>query len=119
MPLVSPQHLRVQQIGFTQIVSFAKPYLQTEDEIQKAGLELVGLVEDKTHAKVLLSFDGVRFISSSVLAHVVRLQKKLTKTKGKLRLCSLTPQLQDILRASQLDKLLEVYPNEKAALADF
>jgi anti-sigma B factor antagonist len=51
-----------------------------------------------------------------MLAQIVKLHKKLAKVKGRLRICCLTPALQEVLRTSQLDKLLEVFPDEAAAL---
>jgi anti-sigma B factor antagonist len=66
-----------------------------------------------------LTFSGVRFLSSSMLAEVVRLHKNLAKVKSKLRVCSLEPALREVVRASQLDKLFEVFDDEASALDKF
>jgi anti-sigma B factor antagonist len=68
---------------------------------------------------MILSFDGVRFVSSSMLAQVIRLHKTLAKAKGKLRLCALVDPVRDVLRASQLDKMLDVHQDEAEALVKF
>jgi anti-sigma B factor antagonist len=115
----SSQLLRVKSANGVAIVSFTTPYLQTEDVIEKVGAEMFALVEKEGYTKVLLSFTGVRFLSSSMLAQMVKLQKKLSKSKGKLRLCALPPATKDVMRASQLDKLIEVFDDETTALAKF
>ena len=115
----STQQLNVRYAGGVTIVSFTSPYLQAEDAIAKVGAQLFELAGDQGPTKILLSFDGVRFVSSSMLAQVVKLHKKLAKAKGRLRICSLTPTLKEVLHASQLDRMLEVFDNEEAALAKF
>ncbi len=99
------------------IVSFTTPYLQTEDVIEKVGEELTDLAEVQGYNKLIVSFDGIRFASSSMLAQIFKLHKKTSKSKGWLKLCCVTPTLKEVLRASQLDKLLEVHETEEAAIA--
>ena len=119
MPQEPAQLLNVRYVGGVTIVSFATPYLQAEDAIEKVGDQLFELAGDQGPTKILLSFDGVRFVSSSMLAQVVKLHKQLVKAKGRVRLCSVTPSMREVLKASQLDKLMEVFDDEKAALAKF
>jgi len=110
--------LRIRRDGFTIIVGIVHPYLQSEDEVAKVSAELLALVEGKQYPKLVLTFDGVRFVSSSMLGHLVQLQKTIVKAKGKLRICALPPALRDILKASQLDKMFDIYDNEDAALVN-
>jgi anti-sigma B factor antagonist len=112
-------NLFVRRVGDVTIVGFASAYLQNEDVATRTGAELFKLVEGKDGPKLVLSFDGVRFVSSSMLAQVIKLHKTVTKAKGRLRLCSLEPTVRDVLHASQLDRMLEVYNDEAAALAKF
>jgi len=119
MPQESTPNLHLNFLNGVAVISFATPYLQSEDAIAKVGAELFELAERWDFSKVLITFDGVRFVSSSMLAQIVRLHKHLAKSKGRVRLCNLTPTLRDVLRASQLDKLMEVFDDEKAALAKF
>lgn len=113
------EHLQLTFLHGVAIIHITTPYLQTEDLTEAVGSELIGLVEKWECTKVLLTFDGVRFVSSSMLAQVLKLHKRLAKTKGHVRICGLNPTLRDVLRASQLDRLLEVYDDDKSALAKF
>ena len=113
------QHIQYKTTNFVTVVGFTSPYLQAEEVIEKVGIELFDLVETKGLTKIILSFNGVRFVSSSMLAQVVKLHKRLAKAKGRLRICCLAPELSEVLRVSQLDKLLEIFPDEALALAKF
>lgn len=115
----SHPHLRQRQIGDVLVVGFDTPYLQTEELVEKVGVDLNDLVSHHQPEKMVLSFDGVRFVSSSMLAQVVKLHKRLAKNKAKLRLCALAPAIREVLRASQLDRLLDVHDDETAALNRF
>lgn len=119
MPQESTANLHLNFVNGVAVISFATPYLQTEDAIARVGAELFELAERWSFTKVLITFDGVRFVSSSMLAQIVKLHKQLAKNKGRVRLCCLTPTLREVLKASQLDKLMEVFDDEKAALAKF
>lgn len=115
-----PQHIqyRTNAFGVT-VVGFSSPYLQAETDISKVAAELFELVEKKGLTKLVLTFQGVRFVSSSMLAQLVKLHKTLVKEGGKLRLCCLTPTLLDVVHTSHLDKLLDVVADETAALHKF
>ena len=115
-----PQHLqyRTNAFGVT-VVGFSTAYLQSEVEINKVAAELVDLIEKKGLTKLILTFQGVRFMSSSMLAQLVRLHKLLAKAGGKLRICCLSPTMMEVIHTSQLDKLLDVVADETAALHKF
>lgn len=119
MSVESNSHLRIFRKSGVAIVSFLTPYLQTEEVIQAVGEELSKVVEDEGFTKILLSFNGVRFLSSSMLAQMVKLQKKLTKVKGRVRVSTLPPAMKEVMRVSQLDKMIEVFDDETTALETF
>ncbi|AGA31430.1 STAS domain-containing protein [Singulisphaera acidiphila] len=119
MPQDTTEHLQLTFVNGVAVISITTHYLQAEDVIETVGEELLELVEKWECTKVLLTFEGVRFVSSSMLAQVMKLHKRLAKTKGHLRICGLNPMLRDVLRASQLDRLLEVYDDDKLALTKF
>jgi anti-anti-sigma factor len=119
MSQATPQHIHFRNIGGVAVVGFPTAYLQAEDAIEKVGAELLDLVDGRGFNKLVLSFDGVRFVSSSMLAQMIKLHKRLAKTGGKLRICSLNPSIQEVLRHSHLDRLLDIHPTEAAAMEKF
>jgi anti-sigma B factor antagonist len=112
-------YLRIRRTNGVAVVSFLTPYLQTDEVIQKVAADLSHLVEDEGFTKVLLSFQGVRFLSSAMLAQMVKLQKKLSKVKGRVRVSTLPPAMKEVMRVSQLDKMIEVFDDDTTALETF
>jgi len=115
----STEHLHLRFMNGVAIISFTTPYLQSEDVIDQVGAELFELAEKYECTKVLLSFEGVRLVSSSMLAQVLKLHRTLAKRKGRVRLSGVNPALREVLRASQIDRLLEVFDDDQVALAKF
>ncbi len=112
-------HLQYRTTNGVTVVGFHTPYLQAEADVERVGAELFELVDSQKLLKIVVSFQGVRFVSSSMLAQLVQLHKKLQKAGGKLRLCELSPALADLVRSTHLDKLFEVLPDEASALKKF
>lgn len=115
----SSASLVIRRQGDVTLVGFTSPYLQSDEVATRLGAELTRLVEGKEGVKLVVSFDGVRFLSSSMLAQVIKLHKTVTKGKGRLRLCSLGPTLRDLIKAGHLDRMLDIHADEAAALAKF
>ncbi|MFO0911258.1 MAG: STAS domain-containing protein [Isosphaeraceae bacterium] len=115
----TPHNLRYRRMLDTLVVGFTTPYLQTEDLVEKVGTELFDLIAEYKPTRVVLSFDGVRFVSSSMLALIIKLHKAMIKEKGKLRICALAAPIRDVIHSCQFDRLLDIHEDETAALANF
>jgi anti-anti-sigma factor len=89
------------------------------DKVQEVGKELMDLVVSKRYTKLLLNLSNASFISSSMLAHLVRLHRKVQESKGKLKLCCLRPVIMDAFKVSNFDKIFEIYSDEVSAMRKF
>lgn len=67
--------------------------------------------------KVVLDFSSLDYISSAGLRIVLMLAKRAKQTQGRLVLCSLSTQVREVFEISGFLKILEVVPNQAAALA--
>ena len=65
---------------------------------------------DRVDGLVTLDLSGLDYISSAGLGVLLKTQKRLMGTGGKLRLAGLKPHLRDILVYSGFDKLFEIVP---------
>jgi anti-sigma B factor antagonist len=77
------------------------------------------LVEDEGPRRLLLDLSNVRFLSSNALGILVSLKKKVDAAGGRLRLCGLEPDLLELLRITNLDRIFEMYESREEALKDF
>src|SRR4029077_11258591 len=86
------------------------------DVVDEVGTELQGLVSDHGHAKIVLDFSNVQYISSMMLAKLASLEKQIAIAKGKLKFCGLGPVLKDTFRIGHFERIFDVYDSADKAL---
>lgn len=87
-------------------------------EIDKIKKEFADILE-KESKDIVLNFKNLDFISSLVLAAMVYLLKLVKDKGGNLKLCEQKDKVKQVFEVTGLDKVFEIYPTEKAALASF
>ncbi len=68
---------------------------------------------------MVIDFTPVQFMSSSMLGKLVSVNKKCTEYKVKLKLCGITPEIQEVFKITKLNKVFEIQPDEAAARKSF
>jgi anti-sigma B factor antagonist len=53
------------------------------------------------------------------LSKLILIQRRVDGTRGKLRLCELSPVLQQVFRTSNLDRLFSIDRDQRTSLAAF
>ena len=114
------QYISYKNIDEVAVVSFLETVAMFEgDKVQMVGRELMDLVESKRYTKLLLNLSNAHFMSSAMLAHLVKLHRKVQEVKGRLKLCGLRPVIMDAFKVSHFDRIFEIYPDEASALKKF
>lgn len=67
--------------------------------------------------KVVLNLSGVALVSSSFIAGLIALNRRMQDAKGKLVLCELSPVVRETLTGAKLDRILTFAETEGDALA--
>jgi anti-anti-sigma factor len=117
MPLAEYENITVKYVGGVAVVSFIETLSMFEgDKVQAVGKELIDLVDSRKEPKVVLNLSNAHFMSSAMLAHLVKMNRKIQAVKGRLRLCGLRPVIMDAFKVSQFDRIFEIFPDEEAAL---
>jgi anti-sigma B factor antagonist len=65
---------------------------------------------DKVDGAVTLDCTGLEYVSSAGLGVLLKTQKRLTASSGKLRLVGVNRHLQDIFQYSGFDQIFEIKP---------
>lgn len=78
------------------------------------GRELLELA-DQAEGKMLLDFQGVTFMSSSMIGRIVMLNKKCKGTTD-LRFCNVSPSVMEVFEITRLDKLFNICGSVEDAL---
>jgi hypothetical protein len=68
---------------------------------------------------MLLDFGNVEFLSSAALNKLIILDKKVKQFKGRLKLCNLRPEIQEVFVITRLNQLFEIKDTVENALASF
>ncbi|MHC5538305.1 STAS domain-containing protein [Singulisphaera rosea] len=114
----SPQ-LLVETVQGVMIASFTNTQLVSEEVLFEVESELIGLVDGSRPSSVLLNFREVRSMSSTMLAVLLKVSRRVSGIGGRLKICGLSPDLEPIFRITRFDRLFEVYPEEYLALDAF
>ena len=89
------------------VVRFSDPILD-EDHRLVIEEQVFGLAEGADPKHLRLDLAGVRFVSSAALGAFVALHRKLQAVGGRLSLCNLNPEMEEVIRATKLDSLLDI-----------
>jgi anti-anti-sigma factor len=109
----------VEHVEGVLVVHFVDDKIVSDETIEAVGDELFGLVEDAGASRLLLDFRDVSLLSSSALASLMRLDRRLKQKHGSLKLCGLKPVQMELFRVTGLDRVFELFPDEQSALDTF
>lgn len=91
-----------------------------EMTIRKLGEEFKTLTtQAAADRRLLLNFERVSFMSSSMIGQVMLLSRYCKNDKVTLKLCSISPSIMEIFNLMRLNKVFDIYPGEPQALAAF
>lgn len=113
------RRLEVENIGDVTVVNFVDRKILDEQNIQVIGEQLISLVEDEGHKKILLNFSNVEYLSSAALGKFIALNKKVKGVGGALVLCNIDPQIYEVFEITKLDKVFKIKKEEQEALQSF
>ena len=113
------RRLDIEQVGDVTVARFIDKKILDETNIQIIGNQLFGLVDEDGREKIVLDFANVEYLSSAALGKLITLDKKVKAAKGKLRLCSIRPDIYEVFAITKLNKLFSIYDNQEKALEGF
>ena len=69
--------------------------------------------------KLILDFSGVDIISSSLLGKLIILQRRVDNSKGKMRLCEMSRNVEGVFRTANLDRIFNIDRDQRESLERF
>jgi anti-sigma B factor antagonist len=113
------QRLEVEDIGDVTVVNFTDKKILDEQNIQIIGEQLFRLVDELGRTKLLLNFGNVEYLSSAALGKLITLNRKVNGTGGKLILCSIAPQIEEVFEITKLNRVFAIRKDEQSGLQEF
>jgi anti-sigma B factor antagonist len=111
--------LRIEEEGDVTVAKFVTQAIMDERVIRIIGQALYREVEQMGHDQLVLDFSDVRHFSSALLAVLIELNKRIKATKGRLVLCGLRPELQEVFIVTKLNGTLKIVPDTCEAMRLF
>jgi anti-anti-sigma factor len=109
--------VEVEEVGPVTVVHVREQRLVDEPLVQLLGRELTALVGRPGRATLLLDFAEVEYLSSMIIATLMKLQQKVTAAQNRLALCALRPEVAEILSLTGVHRVFKVFATEQQALA--
>jgi anti-sigma B factor antagonist len=111
--------LRIEEEGDVTVAKFVTQAIMDERVIRIIGQALYREVEQLGHDQLVLDFSDVRHFSSALLAVLIELNKRIKATKGRLVLCGLRPELQEVFVVTKLNGTLKIVADMYEAMRLF
>lgn len=100
--------------GTLVIVQFTEPQLR-DDEAYQIGAELRRLTTQANGRCVLLDFDGVEYLSSTMIGQIFALRNNCKSKNIAVKICNMVPAVRDVIEIVQLPRVVDVYDDMAAA----
>ncbi len=114
------KHLKLTEVDGVAVVDFVDSGLMFETAlVQEIGEELHSILTAHGQNRILLDFDRVQYISSTMMAQLVKLARSVEQSNGQLKLTGLGPVLRDTFRIGHFEPLFEIYDTRASALKAF
>jgi anti-sigma B factor antagonist len=113
------RRIDIEEIGDITIATFMDKKILDETNIQIIGSQMFGLVDEDQRLKIILDFSNVEYLSSAALGKLITMEKKVKGARGKLRLCSIRPEIMEVFAITKLNKLFKICDDQEKALEGF
>ena len=90
-----------------------------ESQLDELYKEIMAEIEKTTEDRVILDFQKVKFMSSSMLGKLVAIHKKCKEFKVKLKFTAIDKEILQVFKITKLDKLFDIVSDEAAARKAF
>ena len=111
------RRLDIEDVGDVTVARFVDKKILDESNIQIIGNQLYGLLEEDGRKKIVLDFSNVEYLSSAALGKLITMNNKVKAAKGKLRLCSIRPDIYEVFTITRLNTVFDIKPDRDTALA--
>ena len=109
--------ITVQPIENYTVIEFRTASLMDPVVLDNLGQAIYRLVDVEDRRQLVLDFEQVKFLSSQAIGIILTVKKKLDKLPhGILVLCGVGPTLMQLIKITQLDRVLTIKPTQKEAV---
>jgi anti-sigma B factor antagonist len=112
--------IHVSELDGIRVVRFHDHQLFDERTVREIADQIAAaLPNDGSPIRLVVDFSEVSLISSTFLSKLILLQRRIDGTRGKLRLCEMSPLINQVFRTSNLDRLFKIDRDQRTAIDSF
>lgn len=112
--------IHVTEMDGVSVIKFHDNQLFDERTVREANEQIAAaLPNDGSPIRLVVDFSDVGLISSTFLSKLILLQRRIDQSRGKLRLCEMSPIIQQVFRTSNLDRLFKIDRDQRTAIDSF
>jgi anti-sigma B factor antagonist len=113
----APSRLMVECIAGINIVHIVDSSILSAEEVRGVVDPISDLLQGGDATGMLLNFENVRWMSSNMIAELIKLQRSIEAAGGALKLCCLPPEVRPVFSWCRV--AFAIYADERAALDSF
>ena len=113
------RHLGAWKHGDVTVVRFGEHRILDELAVKQIGDELNEIADQVDCRNLLLNFASVAGLSSAMLGKLLMLQQKMASKGGRLTLCEIEPEVQEVFTTTKLNHILDIRESEDDAIKAF
>lgn len=101
-------YLLIEPVYGDVVITFKDARLVDEEHIKEIEGMIIQLAESSPGTNMTLDFKKVKFMSSTALGFLVKLQKTITIGKGTLKLRNMSKQIFEVFKITGLNKVFKI-----------
>jgi len=101
------------------VVTILESRILDESNVNEIGRQLMELVTKQYMIKMIIDLGEVKYLSSAVLRQFIALYKQIKQENGDLKLCRVNPEVREVFKITQLDKMIEIKDDLESAINAF
>ncbi|MBC7833541.1 MAG: STAS domain-containing protein [Phycisphaerales bacterium] len=98
------------------IIRFIDRKILDEANIQHVGDEIVRIIGSHSKPRLIIDFSEVEHLSSAALGTLITINNRIRQAGGQLRVAGVDPEIYEVFKTTQLNKLFEMYEEPEEAL---
>ena len=73
--------------------------------------DVLNYIQRHPKLTLILNFEFVDYLSSSVISELLRIRKAIETVEGELRLCGISPMIQEVFEITNLTSMFTIHPD--------
>ncbi len=102
-------------IGRVTLATIRASSVLSASNVADFGVELLDYIDAHPGLALVINFENVDYLSSSVLTELLRVNKKINEVKGRLHLCAVSKTIREIFSITNLDRVFILHEDGREA----